>query len=56
MSTAVALHRPGTAASRFRFVFSELALSLGLYPVYLAIRGLSIDGYVAIRLFNRKER
>jgi PAP2 superfamily len=45
MSTAVALPRPGTAASRFRFVFGELALWLGLYPVYLAIRGLSIDSY-----------
>jgi hypothetical protein len=45
MSTAVALPRPGTVASRFRFVFNELALWLGLYPVYLAIRGLSIDSY-----------
>ena len=45
MSTAVALPRPGAAPSRFRFVFVELALWLGLYPVYLAIRGLSIDSY-----------
>ena len=45
MSTAVVLPRPGVAASRFRFVGKELLLWLGLYPVYLAIRGLSIDGY-----------
>jgi hypothetical protein len=45
MSTAVALPRPGVAASRLRFAFFELALWLGLYPVYLAIRGLSIDSY-----------
>ena len=45
MSTAVALPRPGAVASRFRFVTYELALWLALYPVYLAIRGLSIDSY-----------
>jgi len=45
MSTAVALPRPGVAASRLRFVGKELVLWLGLYPVYLAIRGLSIDSY-----------
>jgi hypothetical protein len=45
MSTAVALPRPGAAASRLRFVTYELALWLALYPVYLAIRGLSIDSY-----------
>ena len=45
MSTAVVLPRPGVAASRLRFVGQELVLWLGLYPVYLAIRGLSIDGY-----------
>src|SRR5688500_17634581 len=45
MSTAVVLPRPGVAASRFRFVGKELLLWLGLYPAYLAIRGLSIDGY-----------
>jgi hypothetical protein len=45
MSTAVALPRPGAATSRLRFVAGELVLWLGLYPVYLAIRGLSIDGY-----------
>jgi hypothetical protein len=45
MSTAVALPRPGVVASRLRFVTYELALWLALYPVYLAIRGLSIDSY-----------
>ena len=45
MSTAVALPRLGAAASRLRFVTYELALWLALYPVYLAIRGLSIDSY-----------
>jgi PAP2 superfamily len=45
MSTAVALPRPRTGTSRFRFVSYEVLLWLGLYPVYLAIRGLSIDGY-----------
>jgi hypothetical protein len=45
MSTAVALPRPRAASSRLRFVSKELVLWLGLYPVYLAIRGLSIDGY-----------
>jgi len=45
MSTAVVLPRPGAVTSRFRFVSKELALWLGLYPVYLAIRGLSIDSY-----------
>lgn len=45
MSTAVALPRPRVAASRLRFVASELALWLALYPIYLAIRGLSIDSY-----------
>jgi PAP2 superfamily len=45
MSTAVALPRPSTGAGRFRFVSYEVLLWLGLYPVYLAIRGLSIDGY-----------
>jgi hypothetical protein len=45
MSTAVVLPRPGVAASRLPFVGKELVLWLGLYPVYLAIRGLSIDGY-----------
>jgi len=45
MSTAVALPRPGAVTSRFRFVARELVLWLGLYPVYLAIRGLSIDSY-----------
>jgi len=45
MSTAVVLPRPAAAASRFRFLTKELVLWLGLYPVYLAIRGLSIDSY-----------
>jgi PAP2 superfamily len=45
MSTAVALPRFGVAASRLRFAGKELVLWLGLYPVYLAIRGLSIDSY-----------
>src|SRR5262245_42244205 len=45
MSTAVALPRPRAAAGRLRFVGFELALWLALYPVYLAIRGLSIDSY-----------
>ena len=45
MSTAVALPRPGAATSRLRFVGKELVLWLGLHPVYLAIRGLSIDSY-----------
>ena len=45
MSTAVALPRPGAATSRLRFVSKELVLWLGLYPVYLAIRGLSIDSF-----------
>jgi hypothetical protein len=45
MSTAVALPRPRTGTSRFRFVSYEVLLWLGLYPVYLAIRGLSIDSY-----------
>ena len=45
MSTAVALPRPRAASSRLRYVSYELLLWLGLYPVYLAIRGLSIDGY-----------
>jgi hypothetical protein len=45
MSTAVALPRPRASASRLGFVFTELALWLALYPIYLAIRGLSIDGY-----------
>jgi hypothetical protein len=45
MSTAVALPRPGAATSRLRFVGKELVVWLGLYPVYLAIRGLSIDSY-----------
>jgi PAP2 superfamily len=45
MSTAVALPRPGAVSNRLRFVTKELLLWLGLYPVYLAIRGLSIDGY-----------
>jgi hypothetical protein len=45
MSTAVALPRPGALTNRLRFVSKELLLWLGLYPVYLAIRGLSIDGY-----------
>jgi hypothetical protein len=45
MSTAIALPRPGVAASRLRFIGKELVLWLGLYPVYLAIRGLSIDSY-----------
>jgi PAP2 superfamily len=45
MSTAVALPRPGTVSTRFRFVGKEVLLWLGLYPVYLAIRGLSIDSY-----------
>jgi hypothetical protein len=45
MSTAVALPRPGAATSRLRFVGKELVLWLGLYPVYLAIRGLSIGSY-----------
>jgi hypothetical protein len=45
MSTAVALPRPRAASSRLRFVSYEVLLWLGLYPVYLAIRGLSIDSY-----------
>jgi PAP2 superfamily len=45
MSTAVALPRPRTGTNRFRFVSYEVLLWLGLYPVYLAIRGLSIDSY-----------
>ncbi|MET1019373.1 MAG: phosphatase PAP2 family protein [Microterricola sp.] len=45
MSTAVALPRPRTGSSRFRFVSYEVLLWLGLYPVYLAIRGLSIDSF-----------
>jgi PAP2 superfamily len=45
MSTAVALPRPGAHSGRLRFVSLEVLLWLGLYPVYLAIRGLSIDGY-----------
>ena len=45
MSTAVALPRPRVASPRLRFVGKELVLWLGLYPVYLAIRGLSIDSY-----------
>jgi PAP2 superfamily len=45
MSTAVALSRPRAASSRLRFVSYEVLLWLGLYPVYLAIRGLSIDSH-----------
>jgi hypothetical protein len=45
MSTAVAIPRPRAASSRLRFVSYEVLLWLGLYPVYLAIRGLSIDSY-----------
>jgi PAP2 superfamily len=45
MSTAVALPRPRAGSSRLRFVSLEVLLWLGLYPVYLAIRGLSIDSY-----------
>jgi len=45
MSTAVALPRPRAGTGRFRFVSYEVLLWLGLYPVYLAIRGLSIDSY-----------
>jgi hypothetical protein len=45
MSTAVALPRPRAGIGRLRFVSYEVLLWLGLYPVYLAIRGLSIDGY-----------
>jgi hypothetical protein len=45
MSTAVALPRPRAGTGRLRFVSLEVLLWLGLYPVYLAIRGLSIDGY-----------
>jgi hypothetical protein len=45
MSTAVALPRPRAGTGRLRFVSYEVLLWLGLYPVYLAIRGLSIDGY-----------
>jgi hypothetical protein len=45
MSTAVALPRPRAATSRLRFVSYEVLRWLGLYPVYLAIRGLSIDSY-----------
>jgi hypothetical protein len=45
MSTAVALPRPRAGTDRLRFVSLEVLLWLGLYPVYLAIRGLSIDGY-----------
>jgi hypothetical protein len=45
MSTAVALPRPRVASGRLRFVSYEVLLWLGLYPVYLAIRGLSIDSF-----------
>jgi PAP2 superfamily len=45
MSTAVALPRPRAGTGRLRFVSYEVLLWLGLYPVYLAIRGLSIDSY-----------
>ncbi len=54
MSTAVALPRPGAGTGRFRFVSKEVLLWLGLYPVYLAIRGLSIDSY-ATALGNAHE-
>jgi PAP2 superfamily len=45
MSTAVALPRPRAGTGRLRFVSYEVLLWLGLYPVYLAIRGLSIDSF-----------
>jgi hypothetical protein len=45
MSTAVALPRPRAGTGRLRFVSKEVLLWLGLYPVYLAIRGLSIDSF-----------
>ena len=45
MSTAVALPRPRAGTGRLRFVSYELLLWLALYPVYLAIRGLSIDSF-----------
>jgi hypothetical protein len=45
MSTAVALPRPRAGTGRLRFVSYEVLLWLGLYPVYLAIRGVSIDSF-----------
>lgn len=54
MSTAVALPRPRAGSSRLRFVSYEVLLWLGLYPVYLAIRGLSIDSY-ATALANARD-
>jgi PAP2 superfamily len=54
MSIAVALPRPRDSTSRLRFVAAELALWLALYPIYLAIRGLSIDSY-ATALANARD-